>query len=372
MALLAAAALAACTPAPTADTAAPLAAGQVTAEAAYPDLRDVPPRPRLSYTIRQRRQIADALVSDRENARYLRDVARYETGQSAAPPPAEPPPRVAEPEPVAGRFEPPPAAPPAPLPGGGAFAETHVAQQILSETNDGSLGDFLRILERQQAYIERAEAAGISAPPTGGTVAPGALAVEPESVVDPALAVPPEPADDPAAGAVELPAPAEGAVPGQAELLVPADDAAPRTAPAGERPLPALALDELPVEPAAPPAPRPPPEARGPLPVPPPPATVAALAGAGRLLLAVPFGPGAADPPPGLAADLEAAVAGAADGQGRLALVGRGASPAQGLDRARAVANLLLRLGVPGDRLALRSGGSGDEVLVYLLSVGAS
>jgi hypothetical protein len=57
----------------------------------YPPLQTVPPRPQLSYTVQQQRQIVEALIADRENARYTSQVVRYRAGLSSLPPPPVPP-----------------------------------------------------------------------------------------------------------------------------------------------------------------------------------------------------------------------------------------------------------------------------------------
>jgi hypothetical protein len=65
--------------------AAPVASAP--AEADYPLLQTVPPRPRLSYTVEQQRQIVEALIADRELARYSSQVVRHRSGLSSMPPP---------------------------------------------------------------------------------------------------------------------------------------------------------------------------------------------------------------------------------------------------------------------------------------------
>lgn len=65
--------------------------GAVAEQSGYPSLHSVPPRPQLSYTVEQRRAIADGLIADRENARYSNQVVRYRTGLSGLPPPDAPP-----------------------------------------------------------------------------------------------------------------------------------------------------------------------------------------------------------------------------------------------------------------------------------------
>ena len=64
---------------------------EAPAEAGYPPLQSVPPRPQLSYTVQQQRQIVEALIADRENARYTSQVVRHRSGLSSLPPPPTPP-----------------------------------------------------------------------------------------------------------------------------------------------------------------------------------------------------------------------------------------------------------------------------------------
>ncbi len=49
-----------------------------------------------------------------------------------------------------------------------------------------------------------------------------------------------------------------------------------------------------------------------------------------------------------------------------LRVVGHASDPAESLDRARAVAEELVSLGAPGDRLDVEAGGPGEATLVYL------
>lgn len=72
-------------------TTEPAAPADALAEAGYPSLQSVPPRPQLSYTVQQQRQIVEALIADRENARYTSQVVRHRSGLSSLPPPPTPP-----------------------------------------------------------------------------------------------------------------------------------------------------------------------------------------------------------------------------------------------------------------------------------------
>jgi hypothetical protein len=104
------------------------AIAKVPVESGYPPLQSVPPRPQLSYTVQQQRQIVEALIADRENARYTSQVVRHRSGLSSLPPPPEPP-------------EP---APPIPAEPGVASQDGAVPERSLSEQD--TLVDFLGAL----------------------------------------------------------------------------------------------------------------------------------------------------------------------------------------------------------------------------------
>ena len=65
--------------------------GTAPASKTFPDLRDVPPRPNLTYSPEQRRQIQEGLVADEQYARYTSQVLRAGDG-APLPAPPEPPP----------------------------------------------------------------------------------------------------------------------------------------------------------------------------------------------------------------------------------------------------------------------------------------
>lgn len=108
----------------------------------YPDIRDVPPRPQLSYTVEQRRAIAEGLIADRENARYTDLAVRYRSGQSSLPPPPAPPELSAAIAAAAAALV------PAPAPVLPAAAEATDDEGTKVEVNDGSFSDFLNGLAR--------------------------------------------------------------------------------------------------------------------------------------------------------------------------------------------------------------------------------
>ena len=104
------------------------AIAKVPVESGYPPLQSVPPRPQLSYTVQQQRQIVEALIADRENARYTSQVVRHRSGLSSLPPPPEPP----------------KPAPPIPAEPGVASQDSAVPARSLSEQE--TLVDFLGAL----------------------------------------------------------------------------------------------------------------------------------------------------------------------------------------------------------------------------------
>lgn len=109
--------------------------------AAYPDLARVPAKPRLGYTVEQRREIASGLVADRANARYREAELDFATGRATAPP--APPPAAEAPTPQ-------PAAPPAPPPAGDrSLARAYVASSLDAASDEGELSDFMKRIDRK-------------------------------------------------------------------------------------------------------------------------------------------------------------------------------------------------------------------------------
>jgi hypothetical protein len=385
--------------------AAPVDAGPPKPAAAasreYPSLHTVPPRPQLSYDVQQRRAIVDGLIADRENARYTDQVVRYRTGQSSLPPPPTPPKVVAavvpegpvEPvEPETEAAEPDAQAPSFEDDDGGRFGDQY---------EDDTLGDFVDELARDpdedapaaagpsrqgeeapglldwfrglfgQAEVEAAEppADAPAAPgqgPEGLQEAPGLseqesspdAAIEvpaadhPTPVLRPSMAVKERaPADEPAAveGSIRQAAAAGPAVPlakpGGVGVAIGADgitigdDGA-----AGERPAPG----------AGPPSSGETVATRSPREVAP---SVLVL-----------FQPGSAALPPGVGARLEQVLARAKAQGAVIRIEGEAYSPALALDRARAVALGLMRVGASaGDlQMTLAPGATGDQARLIL------
>jgi hypothetical protein len=142
----------------------------------YPPLQSVPPRPQLSYTVQQQRQIVEALVADRENARYTSQVIRYRSGLSSLPPPPTAPEKGVAGLPVIAAEEPAAAAP--------------------SLTDQETLIDFLATL-RGEIFTDDPEPA--AAPPPGG---PEVLAPSGPEPAAPAPAHQPDSQELPAAQAI--------------------------------------------------------------------------------------------------------------------------------------------------------------------------
>lgn len=120
--------LAACAePVPPASGAAAEVARAAAAEP-YPQLARVPPRPKLGYTVEQRRAIVRGLIADREQTRYEGETLRHRLlGTNAPTPPAMP------------QAEAPAAAEPAPV-----IVEAAVlGESVRTESRSGSLSDFL-------------------------------------------------------------------------------------------------------------------------------------------------------------------------------------------------------------------------------------
>lgn len=355
--------------------------------APYPALSTVPPRPRLSYSIEQRREIADALVSDRANARYDRALARYEVGLDQAPPAGNAPAVIPEPVPPEGGVEARPVPPPEPVPpGGGEIADLAIRQQVLTERNNGRIETFLLILERQLQLNQKAEEAGLGVLPD--TVQPSNLPGNPSSSASPQAqpAAAPQREDalvylrrffgssgDTAAGAkpaeeaaAETPPGPEAAAQPTADAPATADRAAATAADAAETP-PAAA-----VEPGAGPEPHAEPAIADTSAAAEPPPASPTVAAPPSGPVALTFQPRSRELPAGYEAALRATAEAARAENRRLLIEGHGASPSLSLDRARAVASWLMRLGAPPDMVSLKGGGAGEDVIVHLLPADAA
>jgi hypothetical protein len=389
----------------------------------YPSLYTVPPRPQLSYNVEQRRAIVDGLIADRANARYTDQVVRYRTGRSTLPPPPPPPPVVAAvvPEPPAepgAAGEPASSSPETAETGGSATAPTGSGQD--------TLGDFMNQMVRDSKEGRSAgtgEAGednnasgagffgwlrglfGLSAGP-----APPAASVKPDT--GPPTAAPAASADTgtaiknapPSGAEAERPAlvsdarpavestavaepPAEfqqAMAPGRADQRQPAANGHPtgqRLAAAdgvgSARPEPGsigIAVDagSVAIE-IGPPALKPAPAAAS---ASTPGATIAAVNAttvpknrvAGTPAGRVAFAPGSAELPAGIRPELEKVLATARTRGASIRIVGEADAATLALDRARAVAIALVRLGARAGDLSMSFAphATGDEVRLLL------
>jgi outer membrane protein OmpA-like peptidoglycan-associated protein len=321
---------------------------QPASPAAYPDLASVPPRPRLTYTVEQRREIADELVADREHASYRRAELDYATGRSATPPAPLPP---APPAPA-------PAAAPevGPPPGDAAIARQYVETSLNEASDDRDLGDFMKRIDRK-----------IPDPAGPATVVEAVEAVMPGGSAPAAEAQPPASATEPIARVGVDGGEAATPKPGTLErfgsflggvLGLESGEAAPATAVAQAAPAPtAPAPPAAPAASAAPsPAVTPPRKPKQAVPILP----------VGSVVARVPFRERSTTLAPGAETQLARALELARAANTGLRIVAPATDAGLGIDRARTVAVSLMRLGAPAGQLDTRSGGPDSEVVVYL------
>ena len=313
---------------------------QPASPAAYPDLASVPPRPRLTYTVEQRREIADELVADREHASYRRAELDYATGRSRTPPAPLPP---APPAPA-------PAAAPevGPPPGDAAIARQYVETSLNEASDDRDLGDFMKRIDRK-----------IPDPAGPATVVEAVEAVMPGGSAPAAEAQPPASATEPIARVGVDGGEAATPKPGTLErfgsflggvLGLESGEAAPATAVAQAA---SAAPSPAPGPAVTPPPPRKPKQAVPILPV-------------GSVVARVPFRERSTTLAPGAETQLARALELARAANTGLRIVAPATDAGLGIDRARTVAVSLMRLGAPAGQLDTRAGGPGSEVVVYL------
>lgn len=319
--------------------------GETTA--AKPELRDVPPRPALGYTIEQRRAIGDTLVADRENARHQGELLRQRTGKSALPPP--PMPRVAPPEVTTAKTEPPPPSSAALVP---SNPEAAIAEdRVRSESDDGSLNSFLRQLLRLQPEPPTEPSAEVAA-----TAAPTADEAGSQEHVGRRPDPPSTPALDQFLGLLGGTLAEPGAfttTPAVAPAAGPAASGKSAVADVGSQA----------------PATWQPPATIGPA-VPAVAATMATPRQSGSLRLL--FVAESTELSPADQAQVREFVTDGLDTGFLLRIVGRGSTPSQALDRARSAARAATKLGVPASQVNLRAGGVGADVELTLVPRAAS
>lgn len=319
------------------------------AEAEPPRLEPVRTRPRLTYSVEQRRAIADELASDRANARYAAAVERAELGLGDLPPP---PAETARGE--AGQAN--AAGGSSPGRGGdaagrdGERAEALVEAAVRRFEQDASLGDFLDELEASQRAPRPAAQAAAEArarAAAGPGMAAGLEGAEASSAAEQSEGAAAESSgeqdgDDPRMFGTDRVASTQADAPPDPEA---AADAATASADEG------ASVDER-DEGAA--------EGAG--------ESEAAGDAASRapsLPFAVRFPEGGVEVGGADAARLRALARSLAEKAGGVRLVAEGASPVEALDRGRTVAVRLLDGGLGSDRIELEIGGAGSAVVLY-------
>ncbi len=322
--------------------------------------------PHLTYSLEQRQAIGNELLADRAHANYTGAQVRAQTGQPGA----------TSPQPVVPATMP-PLPPTAPAANGPPNAETaYVREQVRNETDDGSLATFIRKLahgEPPATVPTVGEASGTDAAAAASPSEPAAPTPAPIAEQKPAKV---KKADVPRTPGLDQFVSYLGGLLGVDVFQSKTAAASPADG-HGVSPAPGAHPTPMPTPPPTPPAPG----APHPLTAPsaaasPPPATTASLEPAeDRLPLSVIAGEqpaarvrlGEGPAVPGEAAERLGAIVGQARAMDvGLRIVGHAASPAVGLDRARAVARTLVGLGAPADRLDIEAGGPGEETLVYL------
>ena len=382
------------------DTSASKAAART--DEGYPSLHSVPPRPQLSYPVRQQRAIVGELLADRTNARYTEQVIRYRAGLSALPPPPAPPATARQPAVDAVIAEAPPVEPEdtQPEPMAQQPPPRNLADHDRGNLDDGGLDDMIEDMvvdtEDDAAASPPAEADLVpSAGPTSETPPPSRTPPQEmegeEGVVnrlfdwlgglvggeDQATAMLTRSPDEPDsrslaaadAEAAAHPVQPEGTADGRpiepaageatAELAPDAQQTA--GPPPADPPRPASA-------PAVVPAARPAPEA----------STITVAASGVEITPAEPaddpdptviaFAPGSAALPHRALAKLASFMAEASADGARITVLGEGSPPALAIDRARAVGQALVRLGASADRLRMAAAetGAGDRARLVL------
>lgn len=349
-----------------------------TAPPGAPYLHEVPQRPRPGFTAEERRELGNALLADREVARWEGEQLRFRTGKTALPPPPEPPP--------------PPRLPPGADDGPAGqrvvanLEAAIVVARVRAESDDGSLNSFLRQLVRRQPDTEPgferiaqvrsstleppAGRAGREQPPPdtpaldrflehlGGVLAVGRPTGEPAAAPEdpdterrePSAQAPALPAASPPTRSAPPTAPAEVASPGRSLRESPARSAeAKRLSTASSRPGSAAAS-----------APKP--------------------AGVGeaearhgrrdgqRAIVVLAFPGGVSAPPPGAREEVRRAIDEARRAEAGIGIVGWADNPALALERARRVARLVAEEGTPPGGLEIRAAGPGDRVELVLVA----
>ncbi|MCB9942132.1 MAG: hypothetical protein H6851_00730 [Geminicoccaceae bacterium] len=325
-------------------------------EVAFPRLQDVPQRPNLTYDLRQEREIQRGLVADRENARYAGQKLQREAGLRSMPPDPVVPVPAPPAQPVQDESGP-----------ATDLTAAYVRDAMLQDEDDGSLNDFLRTLEREQAAAVASPLPGaepaIEAPRNGDAPDGGTAIIEDTSVAG--LLPVGDAAGDAARNMPEIPS-------SSSDTPSPGEDVPPAASAPAATPPPS---DTVPSAGNA--------GTGSKVPASPEDAAETAYADLPVVFLGTPlddrplpryltvdFSVGSSvvdsrenDALRSLAVRLQRA------GQGAK-VVASGDPKLLALDRARSVAMRLVQNGVPGNWIDIETGGSGEKVVVYPVANG--
>jgi hypothetical protein len=372
---------------------APASNAPAPADDGYPNLHSVPPRPQLSYPVRQQRAIMGELLADRDNARYTEQVIRHRAGLSTLPPPPGPPATDHEPAVEAVIAEAPPDEPESaePEPMGQQAPPRTVTDIDRGNRDDGGLNDMIEEMVVETEDDESATApAETDLPPSAGPAAAPPPAAGPQQEMEGETG-PVNRLLDWLGGLVDgedqAPVAASGPPAGSGAQPLAAADVPAATNPvepqdtADTRPIEAAADDpsaELAQRPAGPA----PPEARpASAPAPMPVASTITVAASGIGIApaepagdpdpgVIAFARGSAALPQGAVPKLERFLAEASVKDAPITVLGEGSPPALAIDRARAVGQALVRLGASAERLriTMATDGAGDRARFMLAS----
>jgi outer membrane protein OmpA-like peptidoglycan-associated protein len=305
------------------------------AAAPFPHLAAVPARPRLTYTLEQRREIAEGLVADRANARHAGDSLREALDRPVEPDTVSPLPPVEAPPDEPG-YRP------------GDLSLAYLEEALARDSDDGSLGDFLERLQQPPPAVAEIGPPAADPPVPSSPVPPSPVSAPPVPPTPMPLPLdpwPPVPSDDAGPGVG-----GEAGLPDRpAADAAAAGEATPHAAP--PPPLPERAAAGTPGDPASP--------------EPPPPALAADAPAAPALPLAIVFDADQATLREVDEAVLRRLVTALAGGDAVLVVSGGAARPALAMERARRVAAALVEAGLRPAQIALEMGGESDVVVVY-------
>jgi outer membrane protein OmpA-like peptidoglycan-associated protein len=318
------------------------------ADAAFPELASVPARPQLSYTLEQRREIAEGLVADRANARYTGDALRRALDRPVRPdmaPPLPPPPADAE---TASTRDP-----------GSDLTLAYIEEALARDSDGGSLNDFLDRLQQPPPAAadvlppveEDPATIGDGVDPAAG---PAAATTDRAGIATPTVDAETEPPSaSAAAGMVDEATPVAMPEPAAGEDKAAVAEPGPMTISRDDEAIAAPPVEPSTAEAVAPAAGR----------ATPPPASPAKPDP--ELPLAILFEPNGLEVEEAQHVKLHQLAPQLADTAATIVVSGGGPRAGLAMERARRVAATLVEAGLLPTRIAIEMGGESDVVVVY-------